>query len=401
MLKKRISNVLNYPLKGSQIYFLSFIIYFLPTFLNNTIFAESLGDHWLRIFSYFSIPLLLFKIYVLDKWNTKQLLLITGILLLGLITWRLAHEVQLLFIAPFVIGSKNVSFRDIVSWFLYLGITLMLSIAVFALLGIIPNLIFYAPPRPPRYSLGMDYPSFIATHFLYFALAYCYLRFGKLKWFDYLLIIIGDAICMKLTNTRLDFLATLVLIPVMIIAQRAYHGYKWSRIFASFWWMAVPLSATITIFGSYFFAPTNHIMQKVNSLSSGRLQLGQKAFEKYNVNLLGRSITEHTYGGSKGLKFANDMSSMNFHYFYLDSSYMRMFLLWGAIVFVLIIVALTYLAIRSTIQQTFVISAIILVASLNFMFEPYVIAIFYNPILLALVAKPYYWKIQEEKANER
>lgn len=116
---------------------------------------------------------------------------------------------------------------------------------------------------------------------------------------------------------------------------------------------------------------------------------------------MGRSITEHTYGGSKGLKFANDMSSMNFHYFYLDSSYMRMFLLWGAIVFVLIIVALTYLAIRSTIQQTFVISAIILVASLNFMFEPYVIAIFYNPILLALVAKPYYWKIQEEKVNER
>lgn len=401
MLKKEISKVLSYPLKGKQIYFLSFIIYFLPTFLNNTTFAESLGDHWLRILAYLSLPLLLFKIYVMDEWDAKQLLVVTTILLLGLVTWRVAHEVQLLFIAPFVIGSKNVCFRDIITWFLYLGITLTLAVALFALLGIIPNLTFYSSQRPTRYSLGMDYPSFIATHYLYFALAYAYLRFRKLNWIDYSLIIIGDIVCMLLTNTRLDFLATLILVPVMIIARRAYYGHKYSRIFASFWWMAVPFTATITIFSSYFFTTSNHIMQKVNSLSSGRLELGNEAFSRYDVKLLGRTITEHTYGGSQGLKFANNMSSMNIRYFYLDSSYMRMFLLWGILVFALVIISLTYIALRSTVQRTYILTAIILVASLNFMFEPYVIAIFYNPILLALLASPYYQNFQEESINER
>lgn len=397
MLKERFKNVLHYPINGRQIYFLAFVIYFLPAFLNDTTFAETFGDHWLRILSYLSIPLLLFKVYVLDNWNIRQQSLITLMFLLGLLTWRVTHEVHLLIIFPFVIAAKNVSFKDIMSWYLYIGASLMLSVAVIALLGIIPNLIYYDPQRPTRYSLGMDYPSTIATHYLYFCLAYCYLKFGKLKWFDYGLVIIGDIICMLLTNTRLDFIATLLLVPVVIIAQRAFKGYQLSRIFASFWWMAVPVTAWVTIISSYFFNPSNHVMRTFNSLFSGRLFLGHEAFGKYKINLFGRTIKEHTYVGSKGLKLSRNIGPSNIHYFYIDSGYMRMILLWGLIVSILLITVMTYLAIRSTIHKTFILSALILIASLNFMFEPYLINIVYNPLLLALLAKPDLPKFLEGK----
>ena len=85
------------------------------------------------------------------------------------------------------------------------------------------------------------------------------------------------------------------------------------------------------------------------------------------------------------------------NYFFIDSSYIRMFLLWGLLAFILIIVYMTYIAMRSIFRRTFVLAAIILIASLNFMFEPDIIKIIYDPFLLALFATPCFYKIQEEK----
>lgn len=399
MFKRRILSIWNYQMKGSQIYFLAFIFYFLPTFLIDTTFSVTLGDHWLRLISYISLPLLLFKILFLDGWNKKQLFLILAIFLIGLISWRAAQDNLLLMIIPFVVGAKNVYLRDIMSWYVYLCAILMLAVAVFSLLGIIPNLIFYSDTRPTRYSLGMNYPSEIAAHYLYLTLAYCYLRFGKLKWFDYLMICVGDIACMLITNTRLDFIATIAAIPIMIIAQRAFKGDRWSQILASFWWMAVPILSIVTIFSSYFFDPNNHIFAKLNSLASGRLALGYDAFHKCQVSLFGNTIVEHSFVGTKGLQLARGVNEAGKQYFYIDSSYMRMFLLGGLLMFILIVFCFTYIAVRSTIHRTFIMSAIILIASLNFMFEPNIIKIIYDSILLSLLAKPYFYSFQEEHNN--
>lgn len=401
MFKRKILGIWNYQMKGSQIYFLAFIIYFLPTFLIDTTFSVTFGDHWLRLLSYISLPMLLFKILILDGWKKKQLFLIFVVLVIGLISWRVAQDSQLLMIIPFVIGAKNVRLRDIMSWYVYLCGTLMLSVAVFSLLGIIPHLIFYSDTRPTRYSLGMNYPSEIAAHSLYLMLAYCYLRFGKLKWFDYLIILVNGVACMLITNTRLDFIATVIVIPIMIIAQRAFKGYRWSQAFASFWWMAVPILSLVTIFSSYFFNPSNPIFYKANSLASGRLALGYEAFHKCQVSLFGNNIVERSFVGTKGLKLARGVNEVGKQYFYIDSSYMRMLLLWGVLMFILIVFCLTFIAIRSTVHRTFIMSAIILVASLNFMFEPNIIKIIYDPFLLALLAKPYFYSFQEEYNNAK
>ena len=201
---------------------------------------------------------------------------------------------------------------------------------------------------------------------------------------------------MMITNTKLDFIATLIVIPVMFIAQRAFRGHKLSEILASFWWIAVPITSSIIIFASYFYDGSNHIMKAVDDLTSGRLGLGHRALTNYDINILGQTIVEHTYGGSKGLKLANQLNGVS-HYFFIDSSYIRMFLLWGLLAFILIIVYMTYIAMRSIFRRTFVLAAIILIASLNFMFEPDIIKIIYDPFLLALFATPCFYKIQEEK----
>ena len=396
LLKRNTKDTYNFKINGSQIFFIAFVIFFVSSFIQDTTLAEALNGRFLRLCSYISLPLLLFKIYFIDRWSKKELFVISILILLGLITWRMAHELQLLTIVPFVVGAKNVNFKDIITWYMYLNVILLLTMAIFSLLGIIPNLIYRAAPRPPRYSLGLIYTSSLATHYFYLVLAYCYLRFSKLRWTDYLLIIIGDVIFMMITNTKLDFIATLIVIPVMVIAQRAFRGHKLSEILASFWWMAVPITSSIIIFASYFYDDSNHIMKAVDDLTSGRLGLGHRALTNYDIHILGQTIVEHTYGGSNGLKLANQLDGVS-HYFFIDSSYIRMFLLWGLLVFILIIVYMTYIAMRSIFRRTFVLAAIILIASLNFMFEPDIIKIIYDPFLLALFATPCFYKIQEEK----
>ena len=396
LLKRNTKDTYNFKINGSQIFFIAFVIFFVSSFIQDTTLAEALNGRFLRLCSYISLPLLLFKIYFMDRWSKKELFVISILILLGMITWRMAHELQLLIIVPFVVGAKNVNFKDIITWYVYLNVILLLTMAIFSLLGIIPNLIYRAAPRPPRYSLGLIYTSSLATHYFYLVLAYCYLRFSKLRWTDYLLIIIGDVIFMMITNTKLDFIATLIVIPVMFIAQRAFRGHKLSEILASFWWIAVPITSSIIIFASYFYDGSNHIMKAVDDLTSGRLGLGHRALTNYDINILGQTIVEHTYGGSKGLKLANQLNGVS-HYFFIDSSYIRMFLLWGLLAFILIIVYMTYIAMRSIFRRTFVLAAIILIASLNFMCEPDIIKIIYDPFLLALFATPCFYKIQEEK----
>lgn len=373
-----------FPISGTKIYFIAFTIYFLPNFLMQTTFSNDTSSHFLRLISYIAIPMLLYKVFVIDKWNKKELLTIIILLLTSVITWRVAQNNDYLLLFPFIFGAKNIKFKDIIKWYLYFNTIFMLSIMAFSLLKIIPNLIYYSENRPTRYSLGMVFPSNIAAFILFMTLAYCYLRFNHLNLWDYCGIFIISCLGMKLTNTRLDFFATILIIPVMIIAQRAYRNKKIARYLASFFWLAIPFTAWMAIFGSYFYDKNNNFFQKMNDLSSGRLILGNNAFQRYKPNLFGRTINEYSYAGVQGHRYASGIGQTSHNYFYIDSSYLRMLLLLGIIAFIVILICLTLVALKSTIQRTYVLSAIILIVSLSLMFEPHAIQLIYNPFLLYL-----------------
>ena len=375
------------PINGEQIYFLAFIIYFLPAFMIDTTFTESLSWSKLRLISYLALPLIIFKIYLLDHWDWKKLSLISVLLLLGIIAWRKAQYPEIMMVMFFVLGAKGVYFKNIIRWYFYLTLFLMLTIAIISLVGIIPNLIYYSKLRPTRYSLGMAYTTFVASHIIYLALAYCYIKFPRLEWFDYIGIIIVAIITMKLTDTRLDFYEMILLVPVMFITQRGYKGKPLSKIISSFWWMAMPFLSVFTLVAAYFYDSSNHIYHRLNSLSSGRLSLSYTAFNRYPITPFGRRIIEHSFGGAKGSRFANhNLYELSNKYFYIDSSYVRMLLVWGLIVFVLAVIVMSFIALRSTYEHTYILSAIVLLIAVNCMFEPHIIQLIYNPFILALIS---------------
>ena len=82
-IKDRIHTAINASITGQQIYFLAFVFYFVPAFLIDTTFTQYLSWSKLRLLTYIAIPLIIFKIYVVDRWHWPTLLLITLLLMFG------------------------------------------------------------------------------------------------------------------------------------------------------------------------------------------------------------------------------------------------------------------------------------------------------------------------------
>lgn len=372
------------PISGLQLYMVAFIVYFVPTIILETMYIGVLDEHLVRLVSYLAIPILLLKFYLVDNWSLKVKLLSVPLLLIIGIIWRSTQNADILMTGMFLLSIKNVDFKMIVRMYFYLIVTTISIVMMTALLKIIPNLVFRDPTmtRVDRYSVGMNYPTLIASHAMFGSLSYFYLRFGKIRWFDYGGVGILALVIMKFTDTRLDFYATLLMIPLVLMAQFAYRNDGIIRKIISFEWMATPILTALILIMTYFYQPNNHILEKLNQLISGRLRLGKLAFQKLNPNLFGQYITEHSYGGLKGLKLANGQQNVN--YFYVDSSYVRMFLMWGLIIFIAYIVIMTGIALIDTVNHQYILSTIVLVIAINSVIEPHAIQLIYNIFILAI-----------------
>ena len=114
------TDIQKFPVSGIKIYFLAFTIYFLPNFLMQTTFSDGTNSHLLRLISYIAIPLLLYKIFVIDKWSRTELAIIILLLLTSVITWRVAQNNDYILLFPFIFGAKNINFKTIIKWYLYL-----------------------------------------------------------------------------------------------------------------------------------------------------------------------------------------------------------------------------------------------------------------------------------------
>lgn len=385
-MKTKLKKIWNTPITGAQLYLLAFAIYFIPAFLIDSLYTNYISWSKLRLLTYLAIPILIFKIYVMDRWRWPTKLFITGLILFSVIAWRASRYPELMVTMVFVLAASGIDFKQVARWYLYLSVTFLVIIAVTSLVHIVPNLVYTSALRPDRYGLGMAYTTYVASHALFSALAYCYVRFGKLGWLDYLGIAIVAFVTMKYTNTRLDFYAMLLMIPVMWITQRAANGKRYAQIISSFWWIATPVLAVITLTGAYFFDDHNQIYRKFNELSSGRLGLSKKAFSMYDPNIFGRYIQEKAFGGAKGQAFANqNQFGLSADYFYIDSSFVRMLLLWGIVIFLLFIVAMTFIALVNTIQREYILSAIVMLVAINSMVEPHSLQLIYNVFILALI----------------
>ena len=387
LVGKKFHEIGNWRIDGQIIYEVAFAFEFVVAFLITSTYTDYFSNHLLHTLMFVGLALVLLKIFLFDDLDLKWLAIDAIVLILLLITWRTSKEFSLFSMGIFVLGARNVDFKRIIKIYFYVGMLLLAFVVISAMGGLIRNLVYRRDmTNIVRQSFGIAYPTDFAAHVLYLILAYAYLKFGKIKWYDYAVFLAAAVFLVKLSDARLSAYAIILSIPVLWIGQRAQTDHLLSRFIASFYWTVPILSAYLVIIASYFFTPSNKILTKVNNASSGRLFLGHKAISEYGFSMFGKQIIEHGWGGANGLKMSQNAPA---NYFFVDSSFLRMTILYGIIMAIIILLAMTKISWESFQKGSFALASIIVIVSVSAMVEQRLLDLAYDPFLIALLANVY------------
>ena len=396
-LKKKTQQFFKTPISGSKIYFVAFLIYFLLSFIATTTFTQYVPSKIINMTGYLSVGLIIIKIYLFDNYKLNHLLLITIGLALAVISWEKTQSNLILMMMTFILGAKDVKFDDIINWYYYIGLAIMIVTIISALLGVIPDLTYTSKLRPSRYALGILYPTDFAAHVVYLLLAYSYLNFKKLNWKYYGVYIVIALILKYLTDARLDVYSIILMIPVLIISTHANKKNNWAKIISSFYWAIVPIISFSALMATVFYDQNNHLLSKLDHLLSGRLTFGNLAFDRYGISTWGQKVVEKGMGTSNGMhQFKHNL----YEYLFIDSSYVRLFIIYGFVIALVILSVMMYISIKSIRNGNYVIPALMLILAVSCLIEQHLLELAFNPFLLAFLANIKNETISEEKIHE-
>ncbi|MBD7895217.1 hypothetical protein H9564_05790 [Limosilactobacillus sp. Sa3CUN2] len=395
-LSSKYQRLINLELNGQVLYEIAFAFYFVIAFLQTSTYTAYFPGNLLHQIAFLPLAIVLFKIIFFDSNTTKKVIINLLVFSLLFITWRTSGEFILFPMGIFVLGARNVEFKKIIYLYLVLGTILLSFIFFTSLIGLTKNLIFHRDIDTIRRAFGIIYPTDFAAHVLYLVLAYCYLYFKQLSWKSYIVFVLLAIFLIKFCDARLNAYALILVIPIMMIGQRAKKGFMVSRTIAIFYWTFPVLAAYITVFLSYLYTPSQHLFERMNSLLSGRLYYSHEAINKYGFSLLGQHIHENGLGAVGGIKNA---AAEGANYFYVDSAFIRLFVIYGIIVTLVIVLLITLISYHSIQKADFALASIIVVVTISAIVEQRLLDFGYNPFLIAFFANCYFSKklISEDK----
>ncbi|MGK4126857.1 polymerase [Limosilactobacillus vaginalis] len=353
------------------------------SFISNTTFMEYIPIKFFNRINYIVLFFLVVKIYLFDKYNLIELMGITTVIIVSVISWRVTNITSVMIMVIFILAAKNVHFQKVIRCYFDVNFLMLLLVTSYALVGIIRNLT-YLRQGMYRFSLGIDYPTDYAAYIFYLILAYVYLNYKKISFFHYIIFFIIGVALYFITNARLDVITILLVIPIIIIAKRAERAKdKVSRmIVANFWGLTIILPYVYFLF-TYYFSWSSKAFMKLNTLLSGRLAYGYIAMQKYPLRLISQRVKEQGWGGIAGL---NAFQKSQSNYFFIDSSFIRLLVIYGLILTCFFMVALLKISLKGTINHKYVMPAIILLITISCLIDQHLMEITFNPFLLAFLA---------------
>lgn len=382
--KQSMLDKMDIEISGEKIYFSAFLFYFVAMFLGTTTYTQYISLHLLNYISYISLGLLFFKIFLFDKLSRMEVVVYVLSVSVSLMTWLETNSILGFASMMFILGAKGIKLTKIIEWYFNLGTIMLIFVVISSQIGVIQNLT-YERSGIFRQAFGIIYPTDFASHVFYLLLAYSYLNFGRLKFKSFLAFFGTGILVILLCDARLSAICIILMIPVLYLAQSAQNGGNLTRKLMSLSWILVPTLTFLVVMASVFFDAKNRIFIFFNNLFSDRLALSHIGFNRYGFSLLGKPITEHGWGGTKGLKSYHGLTE-NFHYFMLDSSIVRIFILYGTIFALLLFTLVAIKMLKEAFEKQYGLIACLMLVIIAGVVEQHFLELVYNPFLIGIVA---------------
>lgn len=377
-VRNKFVNFLSNEVSAERIYFMSFIIFFVSSFLQTSTYRYFFTMHVLNYLQYLAILLLVFKILFFQKYNWRQVVFSFFLLFISVVAVMQSKSPIPCYFSLFVIASHNINPDKIIRWYFIFGSIILIFVIISSLTGLITNLT-YTRGNFIRRSFGIIYPTDFAAHVFYLILAYCYLYFQKIKFKNYLGFFLIALFVYYFTNARLDVLCILLVIPTMVFIKSGAVSYHFKKVI----WMLPAIFALFTVMITFLYKYNFKFLNLLDKVLSHRLTLGSEGFSRFGLPLLGTHVVEKGWGGSLGMKASSHLG-LDFHYFMLDSSYIRILIMYGLVFFVTLIVLISVYSFYDVRKKSYIMPAIFMLIALSSIVEQHMLEIAYNPFFLVL-----------------
>lgn len=314
------------------------------------------------------------------NYNWKEYVLA---LFMGCVMFQLADASggnSLLIFVLLALGARNFSFRRLM-W-IYFPITLTIALVTVAgsQLGWVENLVYAV--RDGRASFGFIYPTDCAAHFLFLGLSYWYIRGKRLHYFE-IPVFFGLGLaawygCKGRFSTALLMLVTCAAFLYLFLSKRVKDPGRWDEICSgipSKILVLMPLICNLGIhIASICYSENINFYVRLNQVLSNRLSYVKKGIDIYGFKIWGSNIPMTGNGGDTNLPSK---------YYYIDSSFMQVSLLYGLLALAVIMILFTMACLYARREKDGILLMVLLIVAFHGVFEHHAFQLAYSPFLLA------------------
>lgn len=311
------------------------------------------------------------------KLSYSEIIEIIVLLSMGIIVAKNQFGLTGLIIFVMILLASYVNFYSIVKD--YLIFTTLVLFTTFCLNkeSVIPSYVTIDFVRT-RNSLGFKYITFSAAIFFFYTLAYVVYRHNNIKYSELFALELINVIIYSKTRTNDPLILSSLFLCCIFFMKILQNRVNFNKLkIINFIIKNIYIVSFIIISVLTFCLPQS-LFQEVNSILSGRLNLNYQNVIHYGIKILGQNIHFETYDGTTTI----DPNLIQYNY--VDSFYFQNLLLYGWLFLLGVLTMLTILMNKLIHEQKYLLIVAFIVMSLQAMFEPQLLWIWYTPFPLII-----------------
>lgn len=379
-------------------FFLFFDIYLISLFIDLSSFScdyssVAVVSKVVRIISYLYFLarlIILFPIYkkkiidMLKKYSSFKLLFLIFIIFIVAIIINFCLYVKnrrFLYAILILLAAYQADYKKIIKHIFCIQIIMTSIFVLGAISGLTQNYMIHRGSIL-RYSLGYIYPTFLAQMILFSSILYIYIKQLKVS-VEYLAIIqILNFFTYFITNSRTEFF----LLEVIIFGLLMYSFFplffekrksNLKKILELLTY-TFPIFPALTLVVSLLY-PLGGILNKLNSLLSGRVYLFYINVKTHGLSLFGNNVELLGNGLKTKMKYGD------YQYNYIDSEYLQVLFQNGIIVGIAFIIILYILLIMLYKDKKYIELSVCLVYLFFGLINPRIINFAFSPVLFLII----------------
>lgn len=358
------------------LFYLSFIFCYCWGFMNTTMFKNDFSDAFkLQMEGYLHLAvicaLICGIISVLLQDSVSQAVFEVLLIVVGFCHWKLgAGKYEFFVLCVLIVGMTGRSFKVLTAIALIAGSIMMAVTFAASQTGVITDLVY----EGGRHSFGIIYCTDCAAHFLFLMIMYAFLRLDSLHIVEYIALALLFVL-MTMTKAQSDIMCGALLLAGIVLYRltRRWHNTIVMRVLALIGSFSFLICAGGAFLAALKFDRSNRKLHATMPYSlTRRLEMSQEVLRDNPISLFGREIEEHGFGGR-----TENLPGWD-KYFFIDCSYIRLFVIGGLLLFVMILLLMTYTQLRCFVYRQYGFLFLLALVALACMLEHHLMEYYYN-----------------------